>query len=83
MPVAGALLHAHTDLVAAVLEFDRDEPASDGDSGAFFAGLLLLVGEDDAGALGTGVDAQLHSVDFRVGECAWAGLLCLVLFALL
>jgi hypothetical protein len=57
VPVTGALPHAQVDLIAAMLEFDRDQPASDSDVGASLVGFPLLVGEDEAGAFRAGVDA--------------------------
>lgn len=68
--VTGPLCHAVADLGAAVLELEGDQASSNGDRGALFVGFLLLVGEGEAGALGAGVDAQLHSVGLRLGMCA-------------
>lgn len=56
-PISGALLHAATDLIPAVLEFDRDETTSNGAGGAPLVDLLFLVGQVQTGALGTGIDA--------------------------
>lgn len=57
MAVSGALPHGVVDLVAAVLQLHREESAPDGDDTTVCAALLLLIGDGESGAFGTGVDA--------------------------
>lgn len=57
MSVPGTLLHALVDLVAAVLQFDGDQPAPDHDRAPGSIDFLLLISENEARPFGAGIDA--------------------------
>ncbi len=70
MSVPRTLLHGSLDLVTPVPQLNGDQTASDDDVPSAAVGFHFLVGESEACPFGTGVDAQLDTVDIGLGVCA-------------